>query len=235
MEDTELTLKAMPRETDIVDLKGRVAALESSKRSLEAGVRNTEQLRAENQQLSQDSVALQTSIVVLKKRIMALESTKTTLEHSVERIKKQLETSNAKRDKRRRASAKNRSGESPVVVQKRNNKPAKERPKVKAEAQRQVSIRSLAHDDLALLLVKFLAKHDTGWFNAPTIQSVGGTQEEFALFQYHSWATIHTTLRRLEGAGVVRGRRDDNPRVDRQFTIKQGTSLRTLQTLASRS
>ena len=205
LEDTKTTLKTAGPDTDVVDLTGRVTALEHTKTTLEAGMRHTEvvnaQLQTENQQLQQDSVSLQAGVVDLQGRITALEHTKTSLEGTVESMRKQLDGSISKRDYRRVVSEKNRLVKRNVALRENKSKLENKITPVSARPASSATVPSLAHDELALLLVKFLAtyaQHTPGWFNAPSIQSVGGKQEEFVLFQYHSWITIEAKLRSME-------------------------------------
>jgi DNA-binding protein H-NS len=232
LEKTNMAPKTANQDTHV--LKGRIAAIEDTQTTLEGGMRETEmanaQLRAENQQLRQESALLQANAVDLKSRIDTLESTQTTLKNVVESMRKQLATSIAKRDARRVVPEKNRRVTSKVASGQGKNPAA-------VESQRHDMIRSLANDELVQLLVQFLVTyehHATGWFSAPGIQSIEGQQEQFVLFQYHSWATIDTKLRRMERVGMVKGRDADDPRIGRQFTIRHGAPLTTFQTLASR-
>ncbi len=241
LEDTKTTPAVNRRGTDDIELIGRVTALESTNMALGADIRRTEkteaELRNENQQLKQDGTALQVNVVDLTERVAALEDTKTSLSNTVKSMKKQLEASIPKRDYTRVVSDKHRLVKSRASLLQNKAKLERELANAQARAVASKTMQALAKDKLALLLVTFLTTyehHDTTWFNAPRIQAVGGQQEKFALFNYHSWSTIDAKLREMERLELVNGRHEVNgPRVKRQFTIKRSHVLTAFQTLAS--
>lgn len=233
------------------------------KAGIDTSEKTSAQLRIENQHLQQDNAALQASIAEISRRLMtledtqvmqeeerpgtavaelkgrvaALEDTKRTLQDTIEGMKKQLGASIPTRKRVQAVSEQKRRVQSHAALGKNKQKPGKEGTNVQVASRDSRTMQSLAKDKLALLLVTFLVKYTdqkTQWFNAPSIQSVSSEQEGYDLFQYHSWTTLDAMLRRLEGAGLVRGRDDENLRVERQFAIRQGSRLTTFQTLASR-
>ncbi len=240
LEDSKRAPEVAVSDPDVDQLQGRVAALEDTKQALEADIRETSQanaqIRSENDRLQQDSVSLQASVGELGQRVAALEDTKTALEDTIGSMKKQLGASIPKRDYTRVVSERNRLVKSNVALRKNKKKREKVSPPAPAVAPEAETLQELAKDQLALLLVKFLIKYERqnrNWFDAPSIQAVESGQEEFALFQYHAWTTIDAKLRSMEGAKLVKGRDAGDPRGGRQFAIRHGTPLTTLQTLAS--
>jgi uncharacterized protein YlxW (UPF0749 family) len=224
--------KPASQETHVAVLQGRIAALEGAQTTLEAGMLGTEmakvQLHADNQQLRQESALLQANALALKRRIATLESTQTTLENKIDSMRKQLAVSLATGDTRRVV---------PETHRRVTSLPQKALTPAAVGSQGHDMLRALANDELVQLLVQFLVAYEhqaPGWFSAPGIQSLGGQQGPFALFQYHSWSTLDTKLRRMERAGLVKGRAAADPRVGREFAISHGAPLTTLQTLASR-
>jgi FtsZ-binding cell division protein ZapB len=241
LEHTKTAMQTDRRDPHVVALTGRVAALEETKIiALEANIRHTEkteeQLRIENQLLRKDSTSLQANIVALTGRVATLESTKKTLTGSMENMQQRLDKSISKRDDRRIAPDKHRHTKRARALVQKKNTFEKEPIHTQARAIESEAMQPLATDKLTQLLVKFLIKyehHQTPWFNAPRIQSVGDEQGEFALFNYHSWLTIDARLRKMEQVGLVKGRNDDDPRVGRQFSIRHGDPLTMFQSLAA--
>lgn len=230
--------KTATQEIPVTQLRGRIADLETTRTTLEAGMRHAESVQAQirdgNQHLQQESALLQETVVDLKSRIAALEQTKTTLEDTLDSMQKQLDASMSKRAPKRVITEKPPVVASPVALRR---PPLQHLPPTTVGSQTPNALQSLAQDNLALLLVTFLITHEqkaTGWFSAPDIQARAGQQEPFVLFQYHSWGTLEAKLRRMERAGVVKGRDADDPRMGRQFAIDHGEPLSTFQTLASR-
>lgn len=214
LEDTKGTPVVDRRAADTDQHTGRVAALEDTKKVLE-----------------------QVDVVALTERIAALEDTKTSLSSTIESIKKQLDASVAKRASRRVEADKQRLAESHRALRQNRKRLEQELVPAQAKSSAAVTLQSLAKDELALLLVTFLATHehhDPAWFNAANIQSIGGRQEAFALFNYHSWLTLDAKLREMERLGLVAGRNDaEHPQAARQYTIRHSTQLTTFQTFAT--
>lgn len=214
LEDTKGTLAVDRRATDTDRLIGRVTALEDTKKVLE-----------------------QVNVVALTERVAALEDTRTSLSHTVESIKKQLDTSGSRHASRRIEADRQRLAESHRALRQNRKKLEQERARTRATSSGSSTLQSLAKDELALLLVTFLATHehhDPAWFKAAEIQSIGGRQEAFALFNYHSWRTLDAKLREMERLELVAGRADaGHPQAARQYSIRHSTRLTTFQTLAA--
>jgi predicted nuclease with TOPRIM domain len=239
LENQRLRRENTALQDDVISLKERISALESTKVILESDVRDREstndQLRLENQRLRRENTALQDDVISLEERISALESTKIALEDEVKRMKKQVGESIPKRNYKRIISEKDRLAASNAALLRNKSRLEKKLANTKTASSDVVAIRSLAKDSLARLLVRFLIKyeqHKKHWFTASGIQSFGGGQEEFDLFKYHSWSTIDAKLREMERVGLVRGR-DNVTGTGRLFTIRHGASLVEFQSTAS--
>ncbi len=238
LEHTDKAPETDVQHTDVLQLKGRVVALENTNMAMKSGIRDTERtnahLQSENQQLKQDSTSLQKHVVELSRRVTSLEATKTALESTIESMRNQLDQSVSKRANKRVAPEKSRPIKRNIAPNNNRKKTTDASNTIRASTQRASTLQSLAQDELALLLIRFLRTHETdesNWFNPQHIQSLGGEQVEFDLFQYHAWTTIEAKLRSMERLRLVRGR-DDVDSGGRQFAIRHGGPLTRFQTLA---